>query len=369
MSTRRLAIGFVLVLASLVATLALPVELWRTGRLSVPPLTLSAHDPRPTSPGRLWIDTDAACGYTPRTDVDDCLALWLLAAQPPLPVAGISTVSGNAPLEVSDRVTRELVRLLNWEHDGTPVAVHTGSDAPIVSSNPTAPPAHSALIRALDAGPLVILALGPLTNIANALQARPDLTRNVERLIAVMGRRAGHLFHPSEGSGRGTFLGHGPVFRDFNFTSDPDAVRVLTDLEIPTTLIPYDAATLVEITAADLRALAMLGDAGAWISNRSRAWLEYWRREVGRSGFYPFDLMAAAHLVEPSRFRCAHAHAWVGRDPLLFLPLFRPTALLVAQRSAPAEASPVLYCPAVDSTFDRHLRSWLSPGHRPPARR
>jgi inosine-uridine nucleoside N-ribohydrolase len=368
MSPRRLAIGFALLLASLVATLALPVELWRTGRLSVPPLTLSSPDPRLTLRGRLWIDTDAACGYTPRTDADDCLALWLLAAQPPLEVAGISTVFGNAPLEVTDRVTRALVRLLRWEHDGNPVAVHTGSDAP-VSSNPAVPPTHAALIAALEAGPLAFLALGPLTNIAHALQSRPDLRRNVERLVAVMGRRAGHLFHPSEGSGRGTFLGHGPVFRDFNFTSDPDAVRVLTDMAIPTTLIPYDAATLVEITAADLRALAMQSDAGAWIANQSQAWLEYWRREVGRSGFYPFDLMAAAYLAEPSRFRCAHAHAWVGRDPVLFLPLFRPTALLVAQRSAPADASPVLYCPAVEPAFDEHLRSWLSAGHRPAARR
>lgn len=90
-------------------------------------------------------------------------------------------------------------------------------------------PASEALIVALETGPLTILALGPLTNIAQALTARPDLVANIARLIAVMGRRQGHLFHPAEGEGHGILFGHGPVFRDFNFDQDREAAaRVLT---------------------------------------------------------------------------------------------------------------------------------------------
>ena len=44
--------------------------------------------------------------------------------------------------------------------------------------------------------------------------------RPVVRLVSVMGRRPGHIFHPSEGEGDGILFGHGPVFRDLNFDLD-----------------------------------------------------------------------------------------------------------------------------------------------------
>ena len=45
--------------------------------------------------------------------------------------------------------------------------------------------------------------------------------------------------------------------------------------------------------------------------------------------FYPFDLLAAAHVVEPRQFRCAWVQAWVGADPMLFVPFWKLMALLV----------------------------------------
>jgi hypothetical protein len=62
-----------------------------------------------------------------------------------------------------------------------------------------------------------VVALGPLTNLAAVLDARPELRSRVARVVAVMGRRPGHVFHPAEGAGGGLLFGHGPVFRDFNF--------------------------------------------------------------------------------------------------------------------------------------------------------
>jgi inosine-uridine nucleoside N-ribohydrolase len=357
MTVRRIAIGVTVAAVCLVATLALPVETWRTGRISVPPLVLTAPDAEANPPRRVWIDTDAACGYTPRTDVDDCLALWLAAATPELDVAGVSTVFGNAPLEVTDRITRELVGLLHWQGRRRPVAVHRGAQDRLTSG---ATAARDELIRALEDGSLTIVALGPLTNVTQALAARPDLRGNARRIVAVMGRRAGHLFHPSEGSGRGMLLGHGPVFRDFNFSADPEAARALMAMNLPTTLIPYDAARHVEITSSDLRTLAGDAGAGAWIARRSRAWLEYWRTEIGRSGFYPFDLMAVAHVTAPALFRCADVRAWVGKDPLLFVPLLRPEALLVGPHEAGTHQRRALYCPVVEPGLEAGVHTLLS---------
>jgi hypothetical protein len=48
------------------------------------------------------------------------------------------------------------------------------------------------------------------------------------------------------------------------------------------------------------------------VAERSRAWLAFWRSEAGRDGFYPFDLMAAARVRDPTHFGCARVTAWVG---------------------------------------------------------
>ncbi len=104
------------------------------------------------------------------------------------------------------------------------------------------------------------------------------------------------------------------------------------------------------MTGADLDAVAGTGPAGRWAAERSRDWLAFWRSDVGLEGFYPFDLMAAAYLRDPSKFRCARVSAWVGDDALL--PWFGGgPALLVSQdlppQSAAAGAGTALYCDAV----------------------
>jgi inosine-uridine nucleoside N-ribohydrolase len=365
MKRRPLIWNLLFALACLVGTLALPVPLWRTGRMPVPPLTLSTPEVTET-PERLWIDTDAACGHTTRTDVDDCLAVWLLGTRFGGEIVALSTVHGNAALEVTDTITRELVGVMAEETGAA--AVYRGAPAPIASRPAGDTEARAGLTRALESGPLTIVALGPLTNVAHILMARPDLRHNVEQLIAVMGRRVGHLFHPAEASGRGSLLGHGPVFRDFNFSADPDAVEALLQMDLRLTLLPYDAAVDVEITREHLRQLAMRDETGAWIAARSEGWLEYWLTDIGRAGFYPFDLMAAAYVIAPSLFRCAGVQAWVGTDPVLFIPFLRPKALLVEPHDARTK-SRTAYCPAVEPEFHGRMKEWISndSGRPPPA--
>lgn len=313
-----------LLVAALAVTLALPVDVWRTGDQGLDPLAGAPHAPAPALPRRVWIDTDAACGHSARTDPDDCFAIALLLRSPEVEVAGISAVAGNAPREVVEATVRAL-------------AGNRPAD----------------LRAALERGPLTLLALGPLTNVASVLSAHPALRANVARLVAVMGRRPGHLFHPAEGGGGGMLFGHGPVFRDFNFALDPEAAKAVVAMRLPVTLVPYDAARGVEVTAADL---ARLAAAVPLVAERSRGWLEYWRKDIGRDGFFPFDLLAAAYLVEPSAFRCVQARMRVGADRSMWLP-WRPEALLVGREGD----APAVYCTGAQGRpglkyFEREMR-------------
>lgn len=172
--------------------------------------------------------------------------------------------------------------------------------------------AQVALVAALQVGTLDYIALGPLTNLAAVLRQDPGLARNITRVVAVMGRRPGHRFHPSENRASGAMLfGHGPIFRDLNAVLDHQAVSVVLRSGIPLVLLPYTAARHVMVTGGDLDALAGSAPAGQWVAQRSRAWLDFWHSEVGLEGFYPFDLMAAAYLRDPRRLRCAQVNSSV----------------------------------------------------------
>ena len=72
-----------------------------------------AVSPRWPRPLRLWVDTDAACGHSPRTDPDDCFAVLLLAQAPEITLVGISTVFGNVVLAMTDSTTRALADQLS----------------------------------------------------------------------------------------------------------------------------------------------------------------------------------------------------------------------------------------------------------------
>ena len=276
---RASGVALVVLAALALATFALPVREWRTGELPAPALPLVAGGPSVEMPARFWIDTDAACGHGRTTDPDDCLAILLLAGAVGPRLVGISTVFGNATLDATDSITRDLAARLRPEGT-TPLPVHRGSAAPAEPGRGLAP-AHLALRRALGDGALTIVSLGPLTNIAVALADRPDLQGRVGRLVAVMGRRPGHLFHPAEGKGRGILFGHGPVFSDFNFEQDRGAAAAVLAMRLPTTLIPYEVGRRVTLARDDLDRLAASGGAlvrgspaapvAGWTSGRRRS--------------------------------------------------------------------------------------------------
>lgn len=339
---------FALLTFLVLLSFVVPFRSWSTGERAAPPLPVVDGGPPVEMPRRVWVDTDAACGHAYGADADDCFALLVMLHAPEIDVVGISVTDGNAPAVAAEQIARDLIAALT--HGPAP-PVYRGEAA------------QTALQAALTEGPLTIVALGPLTNIAESLRERPDLIRNVGRLVAVMGRRPGHLFHPTEGRGTGILFGHGPVFRDFNFDKDRAAAREIVAMKLPVTLIPYEAARQVHLGTTDLDELEEAGGAAAWVAQRARGWLSFWVNVVGLDGFYPFDALAAAYAIAPTLFDCADAGMWVARDARRGGSRFGSEALLVGPRpelesgraEKPLASESAYYCPRMSPT----MHDWL----------
>jgi purine nucleosidase len=349
----RIGIPLLLVAAALLPlTCTAPARSWRTGESEDRPLALVRGEPHVDRPSRVWIDTDAACNGA-NADPDDCFAMLVLMHSPGVEIVGISTVFGNAPLSVVGRTTRDLVGRIAGSSS---MPVHSGSSTALEAEGTTSiEPAHAALERALEQGPLTIVSLGPLTNVAATLRRRPDLADNIGLLVLVMGRRPGHVFHPAEGrSSSGILFGHGPIFRDFNFSKDRASAAIVLRLAERISLTPYAAAREVMVTRRDLARLGSGSHAAAWLAERAGPWLDYWEKDVGLPGFYPFDALAALYVLQPQQFNCAKTFAWIAEDdrlPLLWRVALGSTGLLVGSEAERPQitraAGSVTYCGGV----------------------
>lgn len=222
------------------------------------------------------------------------------------------------------------------------------------------PEAVLAMSRAIREGPLRIIALGPLTNIAAAIRDDRALARNIVDVIAVMGKREGHVFHPSEGAHLNLLFGHGPIFGDVNLSRDVAAAQMLMKSGVRITLLPYELARQVSFTGDDLTRFEHTGGTLGWVARSSRGWLGYWRALVGRDGFYPFDLLAAVYVIDDRHLGCGLEPARLGVDRKVG-PFFRRSASLLVGRSesgdhgTPSPVVQVNYC----TTVHPSLRPWL----------
>lgn len=231
----------------------------------------------------VWIDTDSAVGV-PGADIDDGYALLQALGSRTVEVIGVSTVYGNADLEVVHPIAEELLEVAGAYE--TPL--HWGASEPGDLGHPTS--ASAALAAALDEQPLTVVALGPLTNVATALCGHPGLAHRVERLVMVAGRRPGHA--PQQpGADR---------LADPNFERDPAAVSALLELPLPSvTLAGVEAAASVTVRRGHVERLAAGPPAARWLAERSADWLASSRERFAVDGFHPCDTLAVGLVAAP----------------------------------------------------------------------
>ena len=262
------------------------------------------------SPRPVVIDTDPG--------IDDALAIVLSLRSPELRIELLTTVAGNAGLRAATDNARRLLALLDPEE---PPRLVRGAARPIRGRLNTAPDVHgddglAGLSRVRDRrglplfpasrGPvpsrggaaeaivakarehgdaLTIVALGPLTNIARALEVDRGAMRRIGRLF-VMG---GAIEAP----------GNVTAVAEFNFHVDPVAAdRVLTS-GIRITLVGLDATRQVRLRWPVVRN-ALRGDRSALaraLRHFTRAW------SSSGAGMPLHDPLATALAIDPGLAR------------------------------------------------------------------
>jgi purine nucleosidase len=170
--------------------------------------------------------------------IDDALALILALKSPEVQVLGITTVAGNAPVEMTSANARRVLEYLNT--GGIPVAMGAANPLNHPLENalsyhgpdglgncdlpPPKLPLHLAkawdfLSRvALDApGEVTLVATGPLTNVAYAFELHPELPELLARLVLMGGA---YSLTPY-GKGNRT------PYAEFNIWQDPEAAYIV----------------------------------------------------------------------------------------------------------------------------------------------
>ena len=256
---------------------------------------------------RVIIDCDPGNGIT-GANVDDGLAIALALGSPGLSVELITTVAGNTPSETGFNVAKDLVEQL-----GLNVPVRKGADRALVEPPEpwrealdkrvhqahlahlwqgvrqpqafTAPDeeAADAIGRLICANPgkITLVAIGPLTNVARALERYPQMAEAVQE-IAIMG---------------GVFA-LDDFIKDTNFGLDPEAAQRVLTSGATITLVPMDVTTQTLMTHRDLDRIQKLDTPLAkFVCETFRPWLDYSIQTRKLPGCWIHDALVIAWLI------------------------------------------------------------------------
>src|ERR1017187_3636386 len=250
-------------------------------------------------PYRVIIDTDPG--------VDDALALLLAMRSPELKIEAITPVAGNVPLDLTLPNALRMVEIAGR----TDIPVAAGARTPLVRRLVTAAYAHgenglggavfpepttkpvatpaAEMIREIVRrypGEVTLITIGPLTNVATALNSDPELAGLVRGLVMMGGSLSGGNITPAA---------------EFNVYVDPEAARIVFQSGIPVTMVGLDVTRKTSLTDEHVRVLEAaqnpVSQAAATIArntlnrNHERGFL---------AGPNMHDSLAVAGFIDPS---------------------------------------------------------------------
>ncbi|MBA2579103.1 MAG: nucleoside hydrolase [Euzebyaceae bacterium] len=259
------------------------------------------------------------------TGIDDALALLLAVRSPELRLVGAGAVAGNISVDLAARNTLRVLEVVG----ATDVLVAVGAAAPLLEERADAAWVHgsdglgdsgqphpagklseeSAVEQLLrlsheHAGELVVVAVGPLTNIAMALRTDSTVVGRLARIVVMGGSaRAG---------------GNLAAWGEANIAHDPEAAAIVFEADVARTMIGLDVTMRSTLGEPDVQRLATSGDpAGTFAAQILPHYLAVYERWTGERRCPVHDALAVAVAAQPDlvaaselpvRVECAGRH-------------------------------------------------------------
>ena len=243
---------------------------------------------------------------------DDAVAILLALASPEeINLLGLTAVAGNVPLNLTVKNARTICELAKMKN----ISIFKGCDKPlkrtlvtaehvhgktgldgIILPEPTMPikESHAVdfIIETIRENPryaITICALGPLTNIAMALEKAPDIAIKIKQII-LMG---GAYFE----------VGNITPTAEFNIYVDPEAAKIVFNSGVKLIILPLDVTHKALISEDRVNAFKKIGTP---VAKAVSEWTNFFERfdkeKYGSVGAPLHDPCVIAYLLDPSIF-------------------------------------------------------------------
>ena len=252
---------------------------------------------------------------------DDAVALFLAMASPDeLEILGITTVAGNVPLALTERNTRMMCDIANSQ-----APVFAGCAKPMIRDAISAEYIHGETgINGIDVfepktplqdkhavdfiidtllarDAVTLVPTGPLTNIATAMERRPEILSHIEEIVIMGGAmREGGNRTPSA---------------EFNILVDPHAADIVLSCGRPITLMGLDITHKVLSTE---ERVARIGELKNAVADATVGMLSFFHRydtqKYSSQGTPLHDPCTVAWLLKPDLFKTRHCNVSVETE-------------------------------------------------------
>ncbi|BBM84243.1 nucleoside hydrolase [Candidatus Uabimicrobium amorphum] len=266
---------------------------------------------------KIFLDTDIG------SDVDDAFALALALNHPQVELCGVSTVYG--PTQIRAQIAQSLINAFQQD-----IPVGIGESTPISKLNPIwttgneqdnlklpeinvkSKMFHDAIelmrskIEEYE-NEIIIVCIGPMTNIAHLIAKYPRVTNKIKRLVFMGGGiqkkesqildvGVQHIAQQFEITPEKEYV----TFYEHNLGADPAAANAVLNSDIPKIMVGRNVTHKISFPKQEIvDMLDNSSEAQRLLKHFCAVWEKHWRRDI----FYFHDPLALSVAIDPTIVR------------------------------------------------------------------